>query len=224
MGDHLAPPLPLLLREMRAFAVMRIKASFAGAVATSSAGNGHQVIVVPGFMASDQTTARLRKSLNLAGYAAHGWGLGRNYGVRADILERLDARMNMLAASGPVTIIGWSLGGLVAREYAKYAPHRIAKVITLGSPFSGDPRANNAWRVYEFIAGHKVDQPPIETILSEKPPVPTVAFWSRQDGVVAAASARGALGEVDQAREMACSHMAYVANPDVIKAIIAEVG
>jgi pimeloyl-ACP methyl ester carboxylesterase len=224
MPDDRAPPLPLLLREISAFTAMRIKASFAGAIATDVAGKGHDVVVVPGFMASDRTTARLRKSLILAGYQAHGWGLGRNTGVKADLLERMDARFETLAARGPVTMIGWSLGGLVAREYAKHAPHRIAKVITLGSPFSGDPRANNAWRAYEMIAGHKVDQPPIDTVLSVKPPVKTIAFWSRRDGVVAPASARGAVGEVDQDREMACSHMAFVADPAVIKAIITEVG
>jgi alpha-beta hydrolase superfamily lysophospholipase len=218
------PPLSLLLREVSAFATMRAKASFASAVPGCAVGDSGDVLVFPGFMASDRTTARLRKSLDLAGYRAHGWGLGRNRGVTADILQRMDARLDMLKPAKPVILIGWSLGGLIAREYAKYAPQRVAKVITLGSPFSGNPRANNAWRIYELIAGHKVDAPPIDTILCEKPPVPTIAYWSRQDGVVAAASARGAVGEVDASYEMACTHMAFVANPDVIRAIIAEAG
>lgn len=224
MADTLAPPLPLLLREVAAFATMRAKASFARAVPGERVGNDSDVLVLPGFMASDRTTARLRKSLTVAGYRAHGWGLGRSSGVRADTLQQLDKRLDRLGLTKPATLIGWSLGGLIAREYAKHAPHRVAKVITLGSPFSGDPRANNAWRLYELIAGHKVDAPPIDAILSEKPPVPTIAFWSRQDGVVAAASARGALGEVDETHEMACTHMAFVADPDVIKAVVAEVG
>jgi pimeloyl-ACP methyl ester carboxylesterase len=219
-----APPLSLLLREVSAFATMRAKASFAPAVPGVATGHCADVLVFPGFMASDRTTARLRKSLDLAGHRAHGWGLGRNGGVTADMLQRIDARLDRMEPAGPVTLIGWSLGGLIAREYAKFAPHRVAKVITLGSPFSGSPRANNAWRIYEFIAGHKVDAPPIDTILCEKPPVPTIAFWSRQDGVVAAAAARGAVGEVDESHEMACTHMAFVADPDVIRAIIAEVG
>lgn len=221
--DDVAPPLMLLLREVSAFVSMRAKASFAGAVPTNIIGDGRDVIVIPGFLASDRTTARLRKSLNAAGYHAHGWGLGRNYGVYENTLDRLGAQIDRMGLTGPVTIIGWSLGGLIAREYAKYAPHRVTKIMTLGSPFSGDPRANNAWRLYELVAGHNVDAPPIDTILSEKPPVPTIAFWSRQDGVVAPASARGAAGEVDADREMACAHMAFVANPQVIAAIIGEI-
>ncbi len=107
----------------------------------------------------------------------------------------------------------------MAREYAKRFPDQIARVITLGSPFSGSPRANNAWRVYELVAQHKVDAPPIDTILSEKPPVKTIAFWSANDGVVAPHSARGLDGERDQATELDCTHMAFVADPDAIHAI-----
>jgi hypothetical protein len=80
-ADKAPPRLPLLLREVAAFATMRAKASFAGAVAAEVKGDGSDVLVFPGFMASDRTTARLRKSLMAAGYRAHGWGLGRNRGV-----------------------------------------------------------------------------------------------------------------------------------------------
>lgn len=222
-SDQAAPSLPLLIREVAAFASMRIKASFASAVPMGVLGDGRDAVVIPGFLASDRTTARLRKSLNLAGYRAQGWGLGRNFGVTEQTLQRLDARLDHMELSGPVTLIGWSLGGLIAREYAKYAPHRVAKVITLGSPFSGNPRANNAWRFYELVAGHNVDTPPIDTVLNEKPPVPTIAFWSYADGVVAPASARGAAGEVDDHIELACTHMAFVAEPEAIRAVIAEV-
>jgi pimeloyl-ACP methyl ester carboxylesterase len=221
-SDYQAPRLPLLLREMLAFTTMRTKASFGPAISPGTTMGHGTIMVVPGFMASDQTTARLRKSLNAAGFGAHGWGLGRNRGVRAEILEQLDTRIITLRGTQPITLIGWSLGGLIAREYAKYAPDNVAKVITLGSPFSGDPRANNAWRAYEFIAGHKVHAPPIEAVVSEKPPVPTTAFWSRRDGVVAPASARGMPGEVDKQIELDCTHMAFVADAVAIKAIIEE--
>src|SRR3546814_18026927 len=80
----------------------------------------------------------------------------------------------------PVTLIGWSLGGLIAREYTKYAPDRVAKVITLGSPFSGDLRANHAWRIYELVARHRIDSPPLPVKLTEKPPVPTYAIRSEE--------------------------------------------
>lgn len=157
--DRSAPALPLLMREAGSFAAMRAKASFASPVQTGVQGDGRAVIVLPGFLASDVATSRLRTSLTGAGFRAHGWGLGRNFGVKADMFERLDRHLDTLNLDQPVTLIGWSLGGLIAREYAKYAPDRVRKVITLGTPFSGDMRANNAWRLYEWVAGHKVDTP-----------------------------------------------------------------
>lgn len=214
-----APALQLLAREAFSFAYMRTSAAFASTVPLDVAGDGRPVMILPGFMASDQTTSRLRRSLHAAGFDAHGWGLGRNKGIKADIFERLDERVEALGSDAPLTLVGWSLGGLIAREYAKFAPHRVAKVVTLGSPFSGDLRANNAWRIYEFVAGHKVDAPPVEAMLAEKPPVPTCAFWSSNDGVVAPGSACGQGHESDVQIELDCTHMAFVARPDAIRAI-----
>src|SRR3546814_11064985 len=71
----------------------------------------------------------------------------------------------------------------------------VAKVVTLGSPFSGDPRHNNVWRLYELVAGHRVDEPPLKVALGVKPPVPTLAIWSRRDGIVATTRRRGTEGE-----------------------------
>jgi pimeloyl-ACP methyl ester carboxylesterase len=218
-----APALPLLAREAGAFAYTRLRASFAPAVPIGGKGDGRPVLVIPGFMASDATTSRLRRSLREAGFDAHGWSLGRNSGVKAGILENVAERIASIAAKGPVTLIGWSLGGLIAREYAKYAPGDVAKVVTLGSPFSGSLKANNAWRVYEWIAGHSVDSPPIAAVPNEKPPVPTIAFWSRRDGVVAPRSAHGEPGEADLSIEIDCTHMAFVADPGAIRAIAAAI-
>lgn len=215
----IAPALPLLAREALSFAYMRTSAAFASTVSLDVQGDGRGVMILPGFMASDQTTSRLRRSLESAGFQAHGWGLGRNKGIKADIFARLDERIDALRCDAPLTLVGWSLGGLIAREYAKHAPHRVAKVVTLGSPFSGDLRANNAWRVYEFVAGHKVDSPPITAVLGEKPPVPTCAIWSARDGVVSRDSACGLRHESDEQIELDCTHMAFVARPEAIRAI-----
>ena len=221
--QYAPPPLRLLARESAAFAYMRLTASFGGAAPVEARGDGQKIIIIPGFLASDRTTARLRRSLNAAGFDAHGWGLGRNKGVTADMFERLSTQLDRTEGDAPVTFIGWSLGGLIAREFAKHYPRRVAKVITLGSPFSGNPRANNAWRVYELIAGHKVDNPPVASVLHEKPPVPTIAFWSPNDGVVAAGSACGKPGESDQQIELSCTHMAFIAQPKAINAIASAV-
>jgi alpha-beta hydrolase superfamily lysophospholipase len=216
---HGAPAKHLLAREAAAFAKMRFMATFGSAVKLPVRGDGHMVMVIPGFMASDRTTGRIRRSLDRAGYQTCGWGLGRNRGVKADIFERLDARFAALNLTYPITLVGWSLGGLVAREYAKHAPQNVTQVITLGSPFSGDPRANNAWRVYEKIAGHRIDNLPLPLVLNEKPPVPTTAFWSARDGVVAPFAARGLPDETDQAIELDCSHMGFVAQAHAIRQI-----
>ncbi|MGC1468766.1 MAG: alpha/beta hydrolase [Sphingorhabdus sp.] len=213
------PALPLLAREVAGFAYTRIRATFAAPVPLDVIGRGQNVFVIPGFLASDRTTARLRRSLDQAGFRAHGWGLGRNGGVSPDLFEKIDLQFDRNEIDCPATLVGWSLGGVIAREYAKRSPHRVSRVITLGSPFSAHPRANNAWRVYEFVAGHKVDNPPVEAVLHEKPPVPTFAFWSARDGVVAPEAARGRIGETDHATELECSHMAFIADPDSIRAI-----
>jgi alpha-beta hydrolase superfamily lysophospholipase len=186
----------------------------------SIAGDGQPVLVIPGFLASDVSTRTLRLGLRQAGYRAHGWKRGRNFGMDASIFEIIDARIDQIARGQQVALVGWSLGGLVAREYAKRAPDRISKVVTLGSPICGDLRRNNnVWRLYELVAGHKVDAPPVACTLDEKPPVETIALWSRRDGIVAADSAC-ATGSSDRSVELGCGHMEMVFAPEAIRAIV----
>ncbi len=217
-----APSLGLLLSETRVLGDWARGRRENAALAAAHDGAGRPVMVLPGFMVADARTELLRRTLKRAGYRAHGWGLGRNRGVTADLLERLDARLDHIQqySDEPVTLIGWSLGGLMAREYAKHAPHRIARVITMGSPFSGNIRANHAWRLYEWVTKHPVDAPPIAVRLAEKPPVPTYALWSRRDGVVAPASAAGQPGERDMAVEVDCGHMAFACAPEAVTALL----
>ncbi|MEO6199323.1 MAG: alpha/beta fold hydrolase [Sphingomicrobium sp.] len=169
---------------------------------------GPPALVIPGFIASDRTTMELRRALAEAGFRVHPWRLGWNMGARADLLERLERSLDRVEDKRPVLLVGWSLGGIYARELARHRPRRVRAVVTLGSPFSGDPRLNNVWRLYERIAGHKVDETPIPRITA-KPPVPTLALWSRKDGIVAASAARGLPDESDQAVELKCNHMAF---------------
>jgi pimeloyl-ACP methyl ester carboxylesterase len=140
--------------------------------------------------------------------------------VTEDTLERLARQIGAFGKGEKVILVGWSLGGVFARELAKVRPYLVEKVITMGSPFSGDPRSNNVWRLYEWIAGHPVDQPPIKTVLSEKPPVPTLALWSRKDGIVSVRSTRGLPGESDRQQEIDCSHMGFAVSGRACPAII----
>jgi len=180
-------------------------------------------MVVPGFVANDRTTLGLQRALAAAGYRVTGWGMGLNTGVKADTRERLAERIEVFGKGEKVILVGWSLGGVFARELAKVRPDLVEKVITLGSPFSGDPRGNNVWRLYEWIAGHPVDDPPIETVLAEKPPVPTLALWSRRDGIVSVACTRGEPGESDRQVELRCSHMGFAVSGSAYPAIVAAI-
>lgn len=191
-------------------------------VARGHDGGGRPVIIIPGFMGSDVLSLRLRRTLAIAGYEARGWGMGVNTGLRQDTIDRLLALLvETQAATGrPVVLVGWSLGGIFAREVAKLRPELVERVVTLASPFSGDPRANNVWRFYERMAGHPVDRPPIDVDMTAKPPVPTIALWSRRDGLVAPACSRGLEGERDIAIEVDCGHVDFASAPRALRAIL----
>ena len=170
--------------------------------------DGPPALVIPGWMASDRTTIALRRALAEAGWRVHGWELGWNWGAKADTIERLSRRLNDIGNGQPVLLVGWSLGGLYARELGRTAPKQVRAVVTLGSPFSGDPKQNNVWRMYERIAGHRVDDPPIPRV-TEKPPVAHLAIWSPNDGIIAPRAARGLDHERDEAIALNCSHMGF---------------
>jgi pimeloyl-ACP methyl ester carboxylesterase len=179
-------------------------------------------LVIPGFIAHDRTTAALRKELAEAGWRVYGWEMGVNWGARAETVVRLKARLDAISPSEKILVVGWSLGGLFARELARAFPERVNAVVTLGSPFSGDPKQNNVWRLYERIAGHKVDEPPIPRV-TDKPPVPQLALWSRKDGLIAPRAARGLEGERDKAVELECTHMAFGVSRKTAKGVVREV-
>ena len=185
--------------------------------------DGPPALVLPGFVANDRTTLELRRGLAEAGWRVHPWALGWNMGARHDTVDQVAGRIRAIAPDGePVLLVGWSLGGVFAREVARAHPERVRAVVTLGSPFSGDPRANNVWRLYEMVAGHKVDDPPIARN-SAKPPVPTLAIWSRADGIIAPAAARGESHESDRAVELKCNHMAFGVSRRTARAVMREI-
>jgi dienelactone hydrolase len=216
------PPLKHYLGEARVLSDWMRGRLVEDRLAARYPGDGRAVIVIPGLFTSDSRTAMLRRTLKKAGYRTYGWGLGRNMPIKADILDRFGTRMDAVQAreTGPVTLIGWSLGGLVARAYAHYAPDRVAEVITLGSPFSSDPRANRAWKIYELVADHKADAPPLMFDRSAKPPVQTTAIWSARDGIISVESARGLSDERDHEVEISCGHFAMSSAPDALEAVL----
>jgi len=184
--------------------------------------HGQPVLVIPGFLCSDQTTFSLRSELARAGYRVHGWKQGWNLGTKPDTLEKLGERINSLGHDRPIVIVGWSLGGLFGREFARYHPELVKALITLGSPFSGDPHQNNVWQLYEWVAKHPVDDPPLPRI-TEKPPVPHLAIWSRRDGLIAPRAARGLDHERDEEAELNCHHMAFGISRRAAREVVREI-
>jgi len=187
-GRH-APAPGFLLRLLEVRAVWEHYATLALRPAWSMApkGDGHPVLVLPGLAASDASTALLRRFLRSRGYAASGWGQGRNLGMREGVVERAHDKLRALylGSGRTVSLIGWSLGGIYARELAKHSPEMVRLCISMGTPFTGHPRETNAWRLYEFASGHKIDWHDFHGPLRAAPPVPTTSIWSPTDGVVA---------------------------------------
>ena len=149
-------------------------------------GDGHPVMVLPGFLGADGYNAAFRRYLTRLGYAVHGWGQGRNLGPQEGIREALQARIAKLHEryQGPVSLVGHSLGGIFARELAREMPQKVRQVISLGSPF-GEGRLTGSYPSKLFMALNPPDDLPIEQDeLHLAPPVPTTAIFSRGDGVV----------------------------------------
>ena len=187
--------------------------------------DGPPALVIPGFVATDRTTMELRRALARAGWRAHPWLLGLNGGAKANTMDLLASRLEAIfnEAKQPVLVVGWSLGGLFARELACRCPEKVRAVVTLGSPFSGDLKTNtNVREFYERIAGHDVNLPPFERHLA-KPPVPTLALWSRKDGIVAPAAARGLAHEVDKAVEIDTHHMGFAVYRPALSKVVQEI-
>lgn len=214
-----SPSLRLLLAELGILASPR-----RGALPAHTARHPQPVMLLPGFGAHPMRMRRLGQALEAAGHSPHEWGLGFNLGPTPDNFAFLLGRVDQLArrSGAPVALVGWSLGGLFAREIAKRMPDRVSRVITMGTPFSGDPRANNAWRAYQLITGHPVDAPPIECDFATKPPVPTIALWSARDGVIAPRCACGRPGERDKAVSVRCTHLGFAADPAVIAEVLRQ--
>ena len=145
-----------------------------------------------------------------------------NWGARADTVERLQSAAFRRSTSDKVLLVGWSLGGLFARELARACPERVRAVVTLGSPFSGDPKQNNVWRIYEQD-GAAQGRRPADPANHDKPPVPSLALWSRKDGLIAPRSARGLEDERDKAVVLACTHMAFGISAKAAQDVVTEV-
>ena len=192
-------------------------------------GDGRPVMLLPGLFNGDRSNFAMRKYLRTLGYAARGWGLGRNFGTKTigqegqRLLTRIRAQYE--EHGEPVTLIGVSLGGMLARFAAQRLPGMVREVITVSSPFAGDPRATNVWRAFEWLTGDKIDSDTVRERSAEIAaplPVPSTAIWSASDGLVNGMICHAPDDPQCRNIEVRSSHLGVQINPDVLK-IIAKV-
>jgi pimeloyl-ACP methyl ester carboxylesterase len=184
-------------------------------------GDGHPVIVFPGLGASEMSTRTLRGFLGQLGYAAYDWGLGRNR-PREGLLNACRERLLQVSErhGSNVSLVGWSLGGVYARELAKQLQAQTRCVITLGSPFSGHVRATNAARAYELYSGRPLQHDPVRAErLKRPPPVPTTSIYSKTDGVVAWQCSLNEDTPLSENIEIQASHLGLGVNPLALYAV-----
>ena len=182
-----APSLFLMLAEARSLFELNSSLLLSPLLLRAPKGDGHPVLALPGFLASDLSMAPMRRYLKELGHDTYAWNMGRNFGGVAskrgalrDLLTRIHE-----TTGRKVSLVGWSLGGIYARDLALQMPDMVRSVITLGTPFANDVRATNATRLYEMLSGEGIDDnPEIQKAIAGDLPVPTSSIYSRTDGIV----------------------------------------
>jgi pimeloyl-ACP methyl ester carboxylesterase len=188
-------------------------------------GDGHAVVLFPGLGADHRFMDPLARHCEQLGYDVSHWGRGRNTGPDGDptqwmaaLADEIDALV--VPARREVTLIGWSLGGLYAREIAKALPHRVRQVITLGTPFARIAHSTNVQWLYELLSGTSAA---VDTALARRlaapPPVPTTSVYSRSDGVVAWQACVGKPSPIAENIEVESSHLGLIWHPDVLRIV-----
>lgn len=220
--DGIAPPHPLLFAmEYRAIAELATFVLCRPLLNLLPRGDGHPVLIVPGFVQDGQAVAPLRAALRRLGYDAPVWDLGRNLGFSKSALASLRDQAERLAGAAQrnVSVIGWSLGGIFARELASEIPSTTRLVITLASPFGRDPQASNLRWIYDLVNRNRVDEIDDEMVMRIRAPlpVPSSAIYSRSDGIVAWQSCvEEVLTDINENVEVVGSHSGLGFNVQVL--------
>lgn len=194
-------------------------------------GDGRPVLLLPGLFNTDRSNVFLRRYLNDLGYRTYGWRLGRNFGQRSIGRdgEKLIARIEAIAGETgeKVTLVGVSLGGIMARFAAQRRPDLVREVITVSSPFAGPARATNVWRAFELVSGERVDSAEVLKLARECAaplPVPATAIWSASDGLVNGQACRAPGHPGMRDIEVRSSHIGVQWRASVLAAIAGVLG
>jgi predicted alpha/beta hydrolase family esterase len=192
----------------------------------ASIGDGHPVIVYPGLGAGSMNTSQLRNFLRHAGFEANDWGGGVNIGHEGEFdawVDGLAANVRQVQArhgGRKASLVGWSLGGIFAREIAKRAPDSVRTVITLATPFSALGGATHAGALYKMLNGDAGQiGPGIEQRLRDSPPVPTTSIYSKSDGIVCWRGCIEKRSPSTESVEVDASHLGMVNHPAVLRIV-----
>lgn len=224
VAELAAPPLRRLAGEWPRAAATVVRLALAWRrLGAGLVGDGRPVLLLPGLFNSDRSNVALLRFLARIGYVPHRWDLGRNFGTRTigEDGERLIARVAEIAerSGEPVTLVGVSLGGIMARLVAHRRPDLIREVITISAPYVAHPRSTRVWRLFEWLTGERVDDARIAALRAEivaPLPMPATAIWSASDGLV---NGLGCKGEDCAAIEVDSGHLGVQLHPAVLLAV-----
>jgi pimeloyl-ACP methyl ester carboxylesterase len=185
-------------------------------------------MTLPGFGAGDASMAVIRQRLRRQGFRPYKWELGINRGNVPSLLGKATERVLELAerSGQPLGLVGWSLGGYIAREIARNIPDAVKHVVTLGSPIIGGPKYTT---VAPYYQSRGVDLDQIEAVVAARASaplsVPVTCVFSRRDGVVDWRAAIDRNNPLTTNIEVDCSHLAMGFDPavlDLIPAALAD--
>lgn len=223
MTRSIHPPSPAdAWREVAAVAELPLLVARAPRLRRQPRGHGEPVLVAPGFGASDASTALLRGYLSRLGYDVSGWGLGRNTGDVAALLPQLIGRVaDRAERSGqPVRLVGWSLGGYLAREVARERPDLVHCVVTLGSPVVGGPKYTTVGEIYRRQG---IDLDHVERVVDARAEVPievpVTAIYSKADRIVAWQACIDERSPLVEHVEVRSTHLGLGISPEVFEAV-----
>ena len=183
----------------------------------SPRGDGHTVIDVPGWQAPEASGWPIRRFIAALGYDAHGWGFGTNKGDVARDVDRFHSRVLELAErSGPVSLVGWSLGGVISREVARRSPEAVRRVITYGTPVVGGPAYTAVASRYDDSARDRAERAAADQVPIS---VPVTTIFSRRDGIVAWQACLDRTSPHVEHVEVGSAHLAMGIDPSVWRVV-----
>jgi Alpha/beta hydrolase family len=228
---HIERPTWTLLASEPWRAAKEFVTYVASPIRASATGDGHPVVLFPGLGSSGRSLTALRKHCDSLGYRAMDWGRGFNTGPQGNIDDWLHELADhtiglMKGCDGRATLIGWSLGGLYARELAKLLPSHVRQVISIGSPFNSPANHTHAGWLFRLLSGaNEIADPMLMARLRTPPPVPTTSIYSRTDGIVAWQACRhDRVSRRVQDIEIVGSHIGMGWNPAVLRVIADRLG